>query len=135
MSVGPAASATVTNRLRALVIKHRATLAEQVGALGVSVSRLSSAGDCPAQISEGRALAHQIVGASGSLGFDRLCALATAVERKLGELQDSDQTADAAKLAEVAALYEELGHAARTMKPVDSRFSTPDADPGSIVQK
>lgn len=133
MGARPAASAPVTNRLRALVIKHRATLAEQVGALGVSLPRLSSAGDCPAQISEGRALAHHIVGASGSLGFDRVCALAAAVERKLGELQDSDQTADAAKLAEVAALYEELAHAARTMKPEDSRFYC--ADPGSIVQK
>ena len=133
MSARPAASAPVSDRLRALVIKHRATLADQVGALGVSVSRLSSAGDCQAQISEGRALAHHIVGASGSLGFDRLCALAAAVDRKLGELQDSDQTADAAKIAEVAALYEELGHAARTMKPEDSRFY--DADPGPIGQK
>jgi HPt (histidine-containing phosphotransfer) domain-containing protein len=133
MSAKPAASAPVANRLRALVIKHRATLADQVGALGVSVSRLSSAGDCQAQISEARALAHHILGASGSLGFDRLCALAAAIERKLGELQDSDQTTDAAKMAEVVALYEELGHAALTMKPEDSRFYF--ADPGSIVQK
>jgi hypothetical protein len=62
--------------------------------------------------------------------------LAAAVERKLGELQDSDQTADAAnaaKMTEVVALYEQLGHAALTMKPEDSRFYF--ADPGSIVQK
>lgn len=76
-------------------------------------------------------LAYPYRGASGSLGFDRLCALAAAIERKLGELQDSDQTADAAKMAEVVALYEELSHAALTLK--DSRFYF--ADPGSIVQK
>jgi len=133
MSARPTTDAPVTDQLRALVIKYRATLAEHVGALGACVSRLSSAGDFHAQISEGLALAHKIVGASGSLGFDRVSALAAAVERKLAELQTSDQTENATKIAQVAALYEELGHAARTMKPEDSQFY--GADPVSIAQK
>lgn len=119
-----------TQPLRALVIRHCTTLAERVRALGSILSSLSNGGDFPAQIREGRALAHQIHGASGSIGFDRLSNLASSVEDKLAELQTSTGLATEVKMAELAELFGELEAVTATTKPEHSRLY--DADLGPV---
>lgn len=119
-----------TQPLRALVIRHCATLRERVGALGSILSSLSDGSDFRAQIREGRALAHQIHGASGSIGFDCLSNLASSVEDKLVELQTSTEPATQAKMAELAELFGELEAVTATTKPEHSRLY--DADLGVV---
>lgn len=51
-----------------------------------------------------RASAHQIAGASGSIGFDRIGELAAVLERKLVEFEVGAKPASKAQLGEVALL-------------------------------
>ena len=121
-----------TNPLRALVIRHCASLGERVGSLSALASSLADLADPAAQIAESRALAHQIAGASGSIGFDRLGELAAKLERKLVEAQESTQPANKAELAEIALLCAELSRLAEGTKPEHSRLY--DVDLGTIVR-
>ncbi|MGZ8415733.1 MAG: Hpt domain-containing protein [Methyloceanibacter sp.] len=120
------------NPLRALVIRHCASLGERVGSLSALASSLADLADPAAQIAESRALAHQIAGASGSIGFDRLGELAAKLERKLVEAQESTQPAKKAELAEIALLCAELSRLAEGTKPEHSRLY--DVDLGTIVR-
>jgi HPt (histidine-containing phosphotransfer) domain-containing protein len=126
------ANAPVMNSLRSLIIRHRASLAERVGALSALVSSFSDATDPAAQIAECRAFAHHIAGASGSIGFDRLGELAAMLERKLVEVQEGAQPASKAQLGEVALLSAELRRVAGDTKPEHSRLY--DIDLGTIVR-
>jgi HPt (histidine-containing phosphotransfer) domain-containing protein len=116
----------VTNPLRALILRHCATLVERVGALGKIVLSLPNARDCQREIAEGRALAHQITGSSGSIGFDEISALAADLECKFLELQGPAQGADRTRLAEVASLYRKLESAAQATSPEHSRLYNTD---------
>jgi hypothetical protein len=112
--------------LRALVIRHCASLGERVGALSAIVSGLSDAADREGHIADARALAHQIVGASGSIGFDELSAKAAILEIKLVELQETGGTASPAFLKEVSLLSGELERLAAATKPEHSRLYNAD---------
>ena len=127
----PMRDAPVVNSLRALVIRHCASLTERVGTLSALVLSLSEATGPAAQIAECRALAHQIAGASGSIGFDRNGELAAVLERKFVEFGLSDEPASKAQLGEVAFLCAELGRVAGDTKPEHSRLY--DVDLGTIV--
>jgi HPt (histidine-containing phosphotransfer) domain-containing protein len=119
-------STQAINPLRALILRHCATLVERVGALGTIVLSLSTAGDRQRQIADGRALAHQIAGSSGSIGFDEISTLAADLEYKFLELQGSGQSLDRTRLAEVASLYRKLESAAQATSPEHSRLYNTD---------
>jgi HPt (histidine-containing phosphotransfer) domain-containing protein len=114
--------------LRALVIRHCASLGERVGALSALVSGLFDAADREGQIAESRALAHQIVGASGSIGFDELSAMAATLEVKLAELQAPCGTTSPALLEHVSILGGELERLAAATKPEHSRLYNADLE-------
>jgi HPt (histidine-containing phosphotransfer) domain-containing protein len=119
-------SAQAINPLKALISRHCATLVGRVGALGAIVQALPDASDRQVQIAEGRALAHQITGSSGSIGFDDLSTLAAALESKFVELQRPGQSADRMRLVEVASLYRKLESAAQATSPEHSRLFDTD---------
>ena len=77
-----------------------------------------------------RASAHQIAGASGSIGFDRIGELAAVLERKLVEFEVGAKPASKAQLGEVAFAVRGLCAAGDT-KPEHSRLY--DVDLGTIV--
>jgi HPt (histidine-containing phosphotransfer) domain-containing protein len=114
--------------LRALVIRHCASLGERVGALSAIVSGLSDAADREEQIAEARALAHQIVGASGSIGFDELSAMAATLENKLVDLQGPGEAANATLLEDASVLSGELERLAEATKPEHSRLYNADLE-------
>jgi len=126
------ASGPAMNPLRALVIRHCATLAERVGALRAIMSSLAEKVDAAPQIAEARALAHQIAGAGGSIGFDRLSELAALLERKLVEVQEGAGPASKAQLAELASLHAGLEREFQETKPEHSKLY--DADLRDFVR-
>jgi chemotaxis protein histidine kinase CheA len=78
--------------LRALIRKHCLTLKERVGVLGDMVAGVGRADrGSNAMTREARELAHQITGASGSMGFRPVSAAAAALERYLESLLDRGQ--------------------------------------------
>ncbi len=107
---------------RALVIRHCATLAERVDALHGITSSFAGTDDPAAQIGQARALAHQIAGAGGSIGFDRLSDLAAALEHKLDEVLEAAQPPSREQLAEIAVLCGDLERVAQQTKPEHSRL-------------
>ena len=111
--------------LRALVIRHCATLVERAGTLRGVIS-FAGTGDPATQITEARALAHQIAGAGGSIGFDRLSDLAAVLERKLVEVEEGAQPASKVQLAEIEALCAGLEREAARTKPEHSRLYNTD---------
>jgi len=114
--------AQVINPLRELIVTHCATLVHSVDTLGVIILSLPDADDVQIELAAGRALAHQINGSSGTIGFDELSRLAGALESKLLDLQRQGQNVDPTHLAEVASIYRKLESAAQATSPEDSRL-------------
>ena len=113
------------NPLRALILRHCAIRGTCQRA-GSHRESLPDAGDHQVQIAEGRALADQITGSSGSIGFDEISVLAADLESKFLELQGPGQSADHTGLAEVASLYRKLESAAQATSPEHSRLYNTD---------
>lgn len=68
----------------------------------------------------------EIVGASGSIGFDDLSAMASELEGKLVALQTPGLGVSPAMLQDVAALSGQLERLARATKPEHSRLYNTD---------
>jgi HPt (histidine-containing phosphotransfer) domain-containing protein len=117
---------------RQLIIRHCATLVERVDVLHGITSSFACAGGSKDQISEARAVAHQIAGAGASIGFDRLSDLAAALERMLDEVLEAAQPASREQLAELAVLAADLEREARHMKPEHSRLY--NLDPAAVTR-
>ena len=109
-----------------LIERHCATLVHSVDTLGVIILSLPDADDVQIELAAGCALAHQINGGGGTIGFDEVSSLAAALESKLLELQRQGQNVDRTRLAEVASIYRKLESAAQAMRPEDSRHSGTD---------
>jgi HPt (histidine-containing phosphotransfer) domain-containing protein len=90
------------------------------------MSSLAHTGDRATQIAEARGMAHQIAGAAGSIGFDRLSKLAALLEHKLVEVQEGIGPASKAQLAKFALLYAELERELQETKPELSRLYDTD---------
>lgn len=108
------------------------TLRHLGGAGRRSSCALAGAGGSKDQISEARAVAHQIAGAGASIGFDRLSDLAAALERMLDEVLEAAQPASREQLAELAVLAADLEREARHMKPEHSRLY--NLDPAAVTR-
>jgi HPt (histidine-containing phosphotransfer) domain-containing protein len=94
-------------QLRALVMRHHASLPEQIG----SVARLLDAGAghvSNARIVEAERIMHQLKGTAGSMGFPAINAAATILDEKLKALKWRNAAVPAVELNETLGLLDSL---------------------------
>ena len=115
------------DQLRELIRKHCSTLTQRVGALGEVLQRLPDASeDFASVLHDGREIAHQITGASGSMGFRAISAAAQLLERYLEELGESGGVPPRPAIERVMRLFADLKSTADAATPEGS--SLYDAD-------
>lgn len=111
------------SELRALIERHRETVAQKVTTLGRLLTRLDDPGANPlAAIGEARDLAHQVAGSSGSIGFVRLSAAAETLENRLKSLEAAAVRPDRTERERLFALFGELGRITERTAPRDSHL-------------
>lgn len=112
---------SIQEQLRALIARHCATIRHTVEAIGRSLEETadpwSSAGMA---VARAEALAHQLKGSSGSVGFHGVSAAATALDDRLKVLCAADATVIASQMPRVRALYEALQEEASSLTPQSS---------------
>lgn len=115
------------DQLRELIRKHCATLAQRVQGLGEVIGNLTTEmKDADATLREGREIAHQITGASGSMGFPPVSAAAQTLERHLEAVMETGEPLTAAQVAQAGALFGELHNATQSAVPESSTIYNAD---------
>lgn len=109
------------DKLNQLIEKHCETVKRSAEALGAILMRVEDGSMPPrAGIEEAEALAHQLKGSSGTIGFHQISRAAAALDDHLKTLCAAQDTVIIAGMGKAAALFVELAHAANTARPRSS---------------
>lgn len=125
----------VQDQLRALLERHCATVRQNVDSIGRMLREVSAPGIRPAAaVGRAEALAHQLKGSSGSVGFPEVSSAAKALDDQLKLLcAIGDDTAILSQMAGVHSLYDELKRQASAITPQSSTLY--DIDLSAIARR
>ena len=118
---------TMQDQLRALVREHHGNLLKQIDRLGQVLSSINvpDAG-CVDVIAEAKALAHQIKGAGGSIGFQDVSSSATLLDDYLKELVALGPQITPDQMQRSLALFGDLQRTAQGTTPESSTLYSAD---------
>lgn len=109
---------TVQEQLRDLLLRHCATIRNQVAEIGLQLEQISEPHtDQLASIKSILGIAHQIRGTSGSMGFQDVSALAAALEGSLRGLEVGPSPLADERLQPAFELLQRLRDLARDTTP------------------
>jgi HPt (histidine-containing phosphotransfer) domain-containing protein len=122
---------TVEDQLRALIERHCLTIRNGVVEIGRALAGRAQPGEArragPADaVTRAEALAHQLKGGSGSIGFVEVSAAATALDDHLKALLAGDDAEIGSQAERTRDLFARLQRAAAAMRPESSTLFRAD---------
>jgi HPt (histidine-containing phosphotransfer) domain-containing protein len=120
-------AATMQDQLRNLVRTHHVNLLKQIERLGQMLASISAQDTgCAAAIAEAEGLAHQIKGASGSIGFGDVSRAATTLDDHLKSLVALGGDVTAGQVQTSVELFGDLQRVAGSTTPESSTLFNAD---------